>query len=814
MMEESVQDFGELSDYDFEQVVAELLGAEWRVRVEFFPRGRDGGVDLRVLGPTSEPLTLPPNAELVVQCKHMPGSTLAQLRGYLRAEASREIVSEAYRYVLVTSARLTRVNKKEIVAIFSARLSEADILGRDDVDALLRRHPDVVRANMKLWLASGTALQAFLNQVEHIRSSVLQAELQRLKSRLVQTSVVTQAHRMLQRFGVCVLAGAPGVGKTTTARILLLLYLSEGWRPVVAISDVRELETQLLPGIRQVLFFDDFLGVFALDSKLAKGDDAALVRLIHLIEDDPDKVFVLATREYILRQAQQTYEKLTDEAFSVMKLTVKVEELSSSERAHILYNQLYYSPLRPAAAAASDGPRRYMELIRHRNYNPRLFEAAIAAGVRDLGLRPDRQAPSESAAVPRILVTEEPGTPEARSTAGRQADVPELLQRTLDNPAQLWEHVLLYQLNQLQRDILITRLSFGSAPVRLADLRRAISGFAMAAGREPTQLAVDTALAVLDGDLLTVTRETASARQPVVSGLHPGVTDALIALLRRYPDYLEAVLSSASGFEQVIWLATLLGVTGPTRSRPLPAIPDYSTALVTCAERNLISTPIALDRRTWFRDSNAFANFGMRLEVLAAIYIRAGKRSTADFADKIAPQFLSALPKIPHTELIRALSALQSDAFRMWQWRRTEINVKVLAELDHPNDIDGWSLLRDALDFVETTQEYRGDLEEQLEEFLYIAIDEFRDLIDQAEDDEDIDLDVPLDELTILDELADRWGVTAYASDLIHDIGEIRESRDAAAAEQRRRDRINNQPTLMETSEAAPQPGATIFNQL
>lgn len=227
-----MQDFEELSDYDFEQVVADLLGAEWQLRVESFPRGRDGGVDLRVLGPVTGLLSLPAGAELVVQCKHMPGAAFARLRGYLRAEAARKIVGEAYRYVLVTSARLTRANKQEIVTIFSGRVSETDIYGRDDVDALLRRHPDVVRANMKLWLASGTALQAFMNQVEHIRSGVLQAELERLRPRFVQTSVVAEAQRMLQRSGVCILAGAPGVGKTTTARILLLLYLSEGWRPV------------------------------------------------------------------------------------------------------------------------------------------------------------------------------------------------------------------------------------------------------------------------------------------------------------------------------------------------------------------------------------------------------------------------------------------------------------------------------------------------------------------------------------------------------------------------------------------------------
>lgn len=336
---------------------------------------------------------------------------------------------------------------------------------------------------------------------------------------------------------------------------------------------------------------------------------------------------MLTTREYILRQAQQTYEKLSDEAFSVMKLTIKVEKLTSPERVHILYNQLYYSPLRPVAAAASDGPRRYMELTRHRNYNPRLIEAAIAAAVRDLGLRPDRQAPaaSPSANPP----AGKPAASSEHATAGRKPDIPALLERALDNPAQLWEHVLLYQLNPLQRDILITRLSLGPAPVRLSDLRRAVSGFADAAGRPATQLAVGAALAVLDGDLLTSAREAGSAGQSVVSGLHPGVTDALMALLRRYLDYLDAVTTSARSYEQVRWLATVHGISGLARAPRPKVIPGYSTALVACAERNLTAMPVALERGAWRPRSNALADFGMRLELLAAIYDRAGMRSTA-----------------------------------------------------------------------------------------------------------------------------------------------------------------------------------------
>lgn len=105
--------FDNLSDYDFEQLVADLLGAHWQTRVDSFPRGRDGGVDLRVIGPHDR-LGLSAGQELVVQCKHRPNSTFAGLRSDLRGEANKPIVSTAAQYVLVTSAKLTRQNKIEL----------------------------------------------------------------------------------------------------------------------------------------------------------------------------------------------------------------------------------------------------------------------------------------------------------------------------------------------------------------------------------------------------------------------------------------------------------------------------------------------------------------------------------------------------------------------------------------------------------------------------------------------------------------------------------------------------------------------------
>lgn len=825
-----MQDFGQLSDYDFEQLVADLLSAEWRVHVEYFPRGRDSGVDLRVLGPTPEPLNLPPQRELVVQCKHMPGAGITQLRRPLKEEASKKIVGEAYRYVLVTSARLTRANKKEIALIFAGRLSETDIFGRNDMDALLRRHPEIMRANMKLWLSDGTTLQAFLNQVEYLRSNVLQAELENLRPRLVQTSIVARARNMLGRFGVCVLAGAPGVGKTTTAKILLLQYLSDGWQPVVAISDVRELETQLLPGVNQILFFDDFLGVTALPSKLTKGDDLALVRLIHLIEDDPSKVFILTTRDYILRQAQQTYEKLNDEALDVAKLAINIESLSEPERAHILYNQLFFSPLRSAAAAASDGPRRYMALTRHPNYNPRLIEAAIGAASRELRIYSSRTPETGQQTDSGQHIKDGEDVRWIENSDGKVADIPKLLLKALDHPEQLWEHVLLHQLTQLQRGILITRLSLGSAAIDITDFIKLASDFAGTFDNKPNRLELDMALKVLDGDLLSVAKSSANPNQLIINRLHPGVADSLIAMLHKYPDYLQALIASASTFEQVRWIADFLDVGNPRRSRKGKGISESSADLAHCAERNLAVPPVALGRGLWPGKAPQFSDFGLRLEVLSAIYTNTGHYSTVDFADQIVPQFLEAISKIRGDELVRALKALQAYPFREWRWRRTEINVAVLGQLGNPVDADDWSLLRDALDVIEVTSEYLEELKEQFEEFLDGPISDAYDVIDEAREDNDIDL--PLDELAELDELADRWEVSSDIDYLIDELREIQDGRDEAKAEKSRLERIQpvlfetteaeetsrmrkqNQPTLFDATETQPKRGDSIFDHL
>ncbi len=153
-------DFKSLSSQDFEELVRDLLQAEWNVALEAFKTGRDSGIDLRY-APSDDGAT-------IIQCKHYASlgfnKLLANLRDNERPKVER---LNPKRYIVVTSVGLTPANKDEVVnALAPFVLNAHDVLGADDLEGLLSRHPGVERVNFKLWLTSTGVLERVLHNAE------------------------------------------------------------------------------------------------------------------------------------------------------------------------------------------------------------------------------------------------------------------------------------------------------------------------------------------------------------------------------------------------------------------------------------------------------------------------------------------------------------------------------------------------------------------------------------------------------------------------------------------------------------------------
>jgi len=335
-------DFKSLSSHDFEELIRDLLQAEWKVALEAFRSGRDHGIDLRYV-PVAGGAT-------IVQCKHYACSGFAKLLAHLHdGELPKIRRLEPARYVVATSVSLTPGNKDELVtALQPFVLNVRDVFGADDIEGLLSRHGDVERANFKLWLTSTGVLDRVLHNATLCQTDF---EIDRLRRKLplfVKSDAYSRAAEILNQTRMVVVTGPPGIGKTTLAEMLLYTHLEDGFEPVVIKAEIAEAKGLFKSARRQVFYYDDFLGqTFLGDHReyLSKNQDIALLDFIDMVRRSPQSRFILTTREHILSGALQVSERLVHSRVFEHRCILELGYYSYGHRALLLYNHLYFSDL-------------------------------------------------------------------------------------------------------------------------------------------------------------------------------------------------------------------------------------------------------------------------------------------------------------------------------------------------------------------------------------------------------------------------------------------------------------------------------------
>ena len=136
---------------------------------------------------------------------------------------------------------LTPANKDEILDILRPFVRDAsDVLGANDLEGLLSRHPNVERANFKLWLTSTSALERVLHNAELCQTEFEVDRIRRKLPLFVQNDAFPRAVDLLAQTRIAVISGMPGIGKTTLAEMLLYAHLEQGYEPVVIQTEINE----------------------------------------------------------------------------------------------------------------------------------------------------------------------------------------------------------------------------------------------------------------------------------------------------------------------------------------------------------------------------------------------------------------------------------------------------------------------------------------------------------------------------------------------------------------------------------------------
>lgn len=523
-------DFKTLSSHDFENCVRDLLQQELGIFLQTFKNGRDSGIDLRYSENT-------PN-KLVVQCKHYAESGFSLLYRELKnSEAAKVSALKPNRYILCTSVGLSPSNKDKIVALFSPHCKSAsDVYGKDDLNNLLGRHPDVEKKNFKLWLSSSLVL----NRIIHSKIfKYSETEIERIKHKIkvyVQNDSFFRASKILEELHYCIIAGIPGIGKTTLAEILLVHYLYRGYEPIKIANDISEAYAVLDQNKKQIFYYDDFLGQTSLADKLNKNEDESLLRFLETLQKAKTTKLVLTTREYILAQAKASYEKLAMSSFDYKKCVVDLEDYTDFHKAKILYNHVYFSKLQTPYRNALLQEQAYMKILNHANFNPRIIEW-MTDHIEGQGITPSEY-------VERFLLS-------------------------LDNPSKIWQHAFEKQLSNASRHLLLVLASL-PGEVLLEDLESAFNSF-YRYRRKKEGFASDpghlkSSLKELESNFIRINR---TGGDLVVKFHNPSIRDFVSSFLQENPMYVEDLINSAIFFDQIteLWGGGLdRGVAAKTRS--------------------------------------------------------------------------------------------------------------------------------------------------------------------------------------------------------------------------------------------------------
>ncbi|GAA4203261.1 hypothetical protein GCM10022289_19230 [Pedobacter jeongneungensis] len=544
--------FLNLSPAEFEVLTRDLLQKELGLHLESFTSGRDGGIDLRHSRSRKR--------EVIVQCKRYTG--FASLKANLEQEVEKVKKLKPERYIICTSVGLTPGQKNQLLTLFNPFiLAPGDIFGRDDLNNLLSKFPEVERSHFKLWLSSTEILQRILHSKIYNQSAFEEEKIKETVRLFVSNDSFGDGLKLIERHRYLLISGSPGIGKTTLARVISYHYLANGYEDFIFLSGSIDEAYSLYNADRKQLFlFDDFLGKTFLHLKLGRNEDERIIRFIERIAKSDNKLLILTTREYILAQARLSYEVFEKPAIRLANCILDLEGYTKQVRSKILYNHIFFSNLDQAYIENLLEKSSYQRIIAHKNYSPRIIETVLE---------------NISTIRPEEFVSKFIGY--------------------LDYQDSIWKHVYESQITPFSQLILANLLTAGT-PIAMNDLELLIRAFAerfaSKYGIVYSQIAFNKAITELENTFIRSSRD--SKDKLVIDYANPSIQDFLVTYLNDLQDMMGDVIDTACFFNQLVSFFAYEGPGTPSqrpRRTHLAVTPYLATKLVNRLTQNFVELP-------------------------------------------------------------------------------------------------------------------------------------------------------------------------------------------------------------------------------
>lgn len=499
-----------LSPIDFEHLVRDVLSEDLNIELQEFSEGRDGGVDLRIAKSK--------NNKIVVQCKRTKELTKKTIdEEFVKIEKLNPT-----KYYFVCSCTISSNLQNYIKDKFNKWMNDDDrfIYSKSRLNSLLDKYKNVEKNNYKLWLHSSNIFKQIINQHLYNRSKLLIEDIKDNINLYVKNKSLTNSIEILKHNSVVIISGIPGIGKTTLAKLILWEFLINDYE-IVHLKNIDEFEKLYnYDDSKQIFYFDDFLGENFLKYDVLEGKSNNIIEIINRIKSDNNKKLVLTTREYILNQAKDSYEKLNNDKIELSKHILDLNSYTKKIRAQILYNHLYYSKIGKEYIEEIIKNKTYKRIIEHKNYSPRIIE--------QLTINLNNVEPK---------------------------DYSKTFIESLDKPFKIWDRAFNSQISDGSKLILYLLLSF-SQSILLSDLNIVLESLNNTLKINFDEKGLKTYLKELEDSFIKT--NLTQRKNFIIDFLNPSIKDFMLEIVKNDDKVLKFLLKNIKFIEQFQYVTRYL----------------------------------------------------------------------------------------------------------------------------------------------------------------------------------------------------------------------------------------------------------------
>lgn len=363
-------DFHELlSDHEFENFAASVLQIRDRQKVKTNQRIKDSGIDLYYL-----------DQNVIGQVKRYKDKS-SNLISSLKKEIDRVKRQRPDRYVIVTSAVISKEKREILLSLFDGYLHKEDILDKDDLNRLLVE-PEYHKLEieyLKLLVPNSFVLSHYLDKIKnnaiYTKTSLELDKIREEQKIFSVNEVFLDSLDQLLRKKTIIITGEPGIGKSILGRMLSsYLITSNPDSEFISVESLDELYQVFKEEKSQIYFFDDFWGDTEYNFRMTESEKEKIMSFAKYIQKFEDKWFIITTREYILKDGIQLSTRLRDK-YQLYQYSINLGETSKTSRFNILFNHIKHNKL--SWIHSNILLRNWEIIVSNDNYNPRYIETFL-----------------------------------------------------------------------------------------------------------------------------------------------------------------------------------------------------------------------------------------------------------------------------------------------------------------------------------------------------------------------------------------------------------------------------------------------------